>query len=30
MIKLIKAYLKKKEQQREEEIQEIMNDWSNL
>lgn len=30
MIKLIKAYLKKKEQQREEEIQDIMNDWSNL
>lgn len=30
MIKLIKAYLKKKEQQREEEIQAIMNDWSNL
>lgn len=30
MIKLIKAYLKKKEQRREEEIQEIMNDWSNL
>lgn len=30
MIKLIKAYLKKKEQRREEEIQVIMNDWSNL
>lgn len=30
MIKLIKAYLKKKEQRREEEIQDIMNDWSNL
>lgn len=30
MIKLIKAYLAKKEQRREEEIQEIMNDWSNL
>ena len=30
MIKLIKAYLKKKEQQREEEIQTIMNNWSNL
>lgn len=30
MIKFIKAYLAKKEQQREEEIQEIMNDWSNL
>ena len=27
MIKLIKAYLKKKEQKREEEIQDIMNDW---
>lgn len=30
MIKLIKAYLKKKEQKREEEIQDIMNNWSNL
>ena len=30
MIKLIKAYLKKKEQQREEEIQDIMKDWVNL
>lgn len=30
MIKLIKAYLKKREQQREEEIQAIMNNWSNL
>lgn len=30
MIKLIKAYLKKKEQKREEEIQEIMKDWENL
>lgn len=30
MIKLIKTYLKKKEQKREEEIQTIMNDWSNL
>lgn len=30
MIKLIKAYLKKKEQRREEEIQTIMNNWSNL
>ena len=30
MIKLIKEYLKKKEQKREEEIQDIMNDWSNL
>lgn len=30
MIKLIKAHLKKKEQQREEEIQAIMNNWSNL
>lgn len=30
MIKLIKIYLKKKEQQREEEIQDIMNDWENL
>lgn len=30
MIKLIKAYLKKKEQEREEEIQDIMNDWEKL
>lgn len=30
MIKLIKAYLKKKEQQHEEEIQAVMNDWENL
>ena len=30
MIELIKAYLKKKEQKREEEIQDIMNDWGNL
>lgn len=30
MIKFIKAYLTKKEQRREEEIQTIMNDWSNL
>lgn len=30
MIKLIKAYLNKKEQQREEEIQAIMDDWGNL
>lgn len=30
MIKLIKAYLKKKEQKREEEIQEIMKDWESL
>ena len=30
MIKFIKAWLKKKEQQREEEIQEIMNNWENL
>nr|DAV26841.1 MAG TPA: hypothetical protein [Caudoviricetes sp.] len=30
MIKLIKAYLKKKEQKREEEIQAIMSDWENL
>lgn len=30
MIKLIKAFLKKKEQQREEEIQSIMDNWSEL
>lgn len=30
MIKLIKAYFKKKEQQKEEEIQAIMNEWSIL
>lgn len=30
MIKLIKNYLKKKEKQREEEIEAIINDWSNL
>lgn len=30
MIKLIKSYLKKKEQQREEEIQAIMENWENL
>lgn len=30
MIKLIKAYLKKKEQQREEKIQAIMENWENL
>lgn len=30
MIKLIKNYLKKKEQRREEEIQAIMDDWNNL
>ena len=30
MIKLIKAFLKKKEQKREEEIQEIMKGWENL
>ena len=30
MIKFIKTWLKKKEQQREEEIQEIMNNWENL
>lgn len=30
MIKFIKAWIKKKEQKREEEIQEIMNNWENL
>ena len=30
MIKFIKAWLKRKEQQREEKIQEIMNNWENL
>ena len=30
MIKLIKKYLKNKTQQREEEIQAIMEDWKNL
>ena len=30
MIKLIKAYFKKKQQKREEEIQAIMDNWENL
>lgn len=30
MIKLIKVYFKKKEQQREEEIQTIIENWENL